>query len=142
MDLFARTFQRSIVDVKKLLSFGFREVGGVYEYHAPILEGSFEAEVFYSTDKGFYGRLIDNAVGKEYLLLTVDGVQGDFHNKVRNASRNSSFPFVHRAQVRGVTKPSRRNESLKPSKRTIMSTRNGFGGNLSMTLASSVIKTL
>ena len=91
MDLFARTFQRSIVDVKKLLSFGFREVGGVYEYRAPILEGSFEAEVFYSTDKGFYGRLIDEAVGEEYLLLNVDGVQGDFHNKVRNAFEELLF---------------------------------------------------
>lgn len=69
----------------KLVSFGFQEKGGVYEFRTLILEGSFEAEVFYAPDAGFYGRLIDVAAGEEYLLLNVDGVQGDFHNKVRNA---------------------------------------------------------
>lgn len=78
-------FKRKRFVMEQLLAYGFRYREGSYWYSEPFMEGDFEAEICVSEAGQVSGRVLDTALGEEYLALRVERSVGTYIGQVREA---------------------------------------------------------
>lgn len=77
------TFKNKTVSIDKLLSFGFKKVGDVYEFSANIADNQLKMAVTVFPSGALDTRVTDNAFGEEYILHLVESAFGSFVGQVR-----------------------------------------------------------
>lgn len=77
------TFKNKTVNIDKLLSFGFKKVGDVYEFSANIVDNQLKITVTVFPSGALDTRVTDNAFGEEYTLHLVESAFGTFVGQVR-----------------------------------------------------------
>ena len=83
--IFDELFQNKSPDFAKLKAGGFIERDGVWQYHVRIMEGEFELTVSILSDGTVKTELIECELGEPYTLHLVEGAEGEFVGRVREA---------------------------------------------------------
>ncbi len=89
MDEFVRKiFKNKKINSKKLVQFGFKFDGIVYEYSQKILENQFELFIFIKNEDNIETKLIDCESKELYTLHLFSDAEGTFVGRVREAYEN------------------------------------------------------
>lgn len=78
------TFKNRVANKDKLLSFGFKMAGGVYEFNTNLAQNQLSLNVVIYPSGEVYTRVTDNEFGEEYTLHLVESAVGSFVGTVRD----------------------------------------------------------
>ena len=99
-------FKNKTVKVDKLLSFGFKKSGDVYEFSTNIVDNQLKLSVTVLPSAEIETRVFDNAFGEEYTLHLVESADGSFVGQVREE---------YKAVIKSIEKNCYETEYLKYS---------------------------
>ncbi len=85
MTIEQKIFSRRRFVTKRLVEYGFINMGTCYSLSAGFLDGDFTAEIRVYENSGVHGRVIDNMIGEEYIPLRMPNYTGAFVGSVREA---------------------------------------------------------
>jgi predicted DNA-binding protein (MmcQ/YjbR family) len=80
-----RFFSHKNLNTKKLLAYGFKEIGEGYEYSVPILNSDFTFFVTVTGKGEVTTRVVERDTSEEYILYRTEGAVGSFVGEVREA---------------------------------------------------------
>ena len=83
MDIDKEIFNTSIVDIDKLLRYGFKKQNDKYYFSKKILDDTFRVEVFVDSKGILSSKVIDLDFNEEYLGINVNNSNSSFINKVK-----------------------------------------------------------
>lgn len=78
-------FKYKIPNKDKLLKYGFTCSQGAYTKNIPIMDNTFIAKVFVKDKEKVSYKVYETDTDEEYVLVHIDGAEGGFVGKVRNA---------------------------------------------------------
>ncbi len=78
-------FKFKVLNLSRLLNYGFSQKGAIFEKEIPIMKKQFNVLVSVQSDGALSYKIIEIAFGEEYLLANVDQAQGSFVSEVRSA---------------------------------------------------------
>ncbi|MBE6674699.1 MAG: hypothetical protein E7596_06295 [Ruminococcaceae bacterium] len=76
-------FKNKTLNTDKLISFGFKKVGDVYEFATNIVDGQLNVALTVFSNGTLETKVTDNAFGEEYTLHLVESAFGSFVGQVR-----------------------------------------------------------
>ena len=85
IDLESKFFARSHPDFQKLIPYGFQKFQEGYRYSVNILGQEFRVEICISFDGILQGCVYETMTGEEYRNIRIEGMNGAFVGKVREA---------------------------------------------------------
>jgi predicted DNA-binding protein (MmcQ/YjbR family) len=85
IDLESKIFERSHVDVQRLLEYGFQQTSEGYRYSVDILDKEFRVELSVSIAGKLQGQVFETLTGDAYRNIWIEGMTGAFVGKVREA---------------------------------------------------------
>ena len=85
MTIEQKVFSRRRFITKRLVEYGFINMGKCYSLSREFLDGDFTAELRVYENGSVHGRVIDNMMGEEYIPLRMPNYMGAFVGSVREA---------------------------------------------------------
>ena len=85
IDLESKVFERSHLDIQRLLAYGFKKTAQGYRYRVDILDKEFRVELFLSFSGQLHGEIFETMTGDAYRNIWIEGMDGAFVGKVREA---------------------------------------------------------
>mgnify|MGYP003597665829 FL=1 len=85
IDLESKVFERAHLDGRKLLGYGFQKVPNGYCYCVDIMDKEFRVELFVSFSGQLHGEIFETMTGDAYRNIWIEGMDGAFVGKVREA---------------------------------------------------------
>ena len=96
MDIDKEIFNTSIVDLDKLLRYGFKKQNDKYCFSKKILDDTFRVEVFVDSKGILSSKVIDLDFNEEYLGINVNNSNSSFINKVKDEYKNILLDIKNR----------------------------------------------
>ena len=85
MTIEQKVFSRKRFSTKRLTEYGFVNMGACYSLSKEFMGGDFTAEIRVYENGSVQGRVIDNAIGEEYIPLRMPNYAGAFVGSIRAA---------------------------------------------------------
>lgn len=76
-------FKGSILNINKIINYGFKKEKNEYIYKTKIINDNFEVNITITQDYNICGKIIDLVVNDEYTAFRIVNQNGAFVNKVR-----------------------------------------------------------
>ncbi|MBR1413072.1 MAG: MmcQ/YjbR family DNA-binding protein [Bacilli bacterium] len=91
------------INYEKLEEYGFKKDNSSFSYQENILDNKFCVNITIDNDK-IKSKLIENAIGEEYILVDIKNATGEYVGKVNEAYEKVINDFVNNCSVSEVYK--------------------------------------